>query len=90
MKKIALFGLVCVLSSGCGRGWLPLHRGAPCHHGCPAPAVAAPAANCAGCGTSTGYAPYDGEIVGSSVIGSGALLDSGYYQEGIPLQTVPQ
>lgn len=84
MKRILFLGLVCVLSAGCGRGWLPLFRGAPCR-GCAATSLPAPpqnTTNCVGCGTQSGYAPYENEIV----YDSGAIVDD-YYNNGVPPMT---
>lgn len=83
MKRIALLGLLLLLSSGCGRGWLPTLRGAACRGGCLTAAPAPLAANtgCADCANGYGaaYNNYDsGEIIGNTVIG-----DTGYYGSAI-------
>lgn len=72
MKRIALLGLLLLLSSGCGRGWLPTRRGAACNGSCLTSAPIPASAGCNDCvtGYGAGYSGYDsGEIIG----------DSGYY-----------
>lgn len=78
MKKLALLGVLIVMSSGCGRGWLPMFRGAPCNgNNClPAPM----AANCNGCSPATmGYGGYENEFSGGTYYGD----EGGYYDGGI-------
>ena len=77
MRKLVLIGLMLSLSTGCGRGWLPMfNRGAACNgNSCLGAAPALPPANCEGCGVGTaGYGSYEGEIIssygGGEVIGS--------------------
>ncbi|QDV22043.1 hypothetical protein [Aureliella helgolandensis] len=64
MKKIAILGIVCLFSSGCG--WLPLRRGAPCNTNC-ATLPPAPAPGCVGCENSAGYGSYDSGLNGSNI-----------------------
>ena len=80
MKKLAVLGLLVVLSTGCGRGWLPLFRGAPCGDTCGASLPAQPAAGCVGCepGYGTGYSGYEGEVVGNSGYYSGPVIGDSY------------
>jgi hypothetical protein len=79
MKRIALLGVLVLLSSGCGRGWLPT-RGAACNAGCLTSAPAAHAqptpgcSDCAAAGYGASYSGYDsGQILG----------DTGYYENTI-------
>lgn len=72
MKKMTLLVVLIAASTGCGRSWLPLFRGAPCSGVCGAPNLPpAPAAGCQGCEGSygAGYADYNGH----------AAIGSGYY-----------
>ena len=89
MRKIALLGLLVVLGAGCGRGWLPLFRGAPCNSCAHAnPAMPAPAPGCAPCGSRSGYGAYEGDVAGvegyygAGVVGgdyyNGTVVDGGY------------
>ncbi len=83
MKRIALLGLI-VLFAGCGRCWLPIFRGAPCHSGCGLTAPALPASHetgCVGCanGVSAGYGSYDNEVYS----GGDAYYDSAVVNNGI-------
>lgn len=81
MKKIALLGLV-VLLSGCGRCWLPMFRGAPCQGTCGLPAMpASHETGCSGCaeGTTAGYGSYDGGVINEGIVGGEVFNDSGYY-----------
>lgn len=81
MKKLAVFGLLVVLSSGCGRSWLPLFRGAPCGDTCGANTLPAqPAAGCVGCaaGHGAGYSAYEDEVVGGSGYYGSSLVGDGY------------
>ncbi len=100
MKKLVLIGVVCMSTVGCGRGWLPLFRGAPCTSNCAAPALPAalPSAGCNDCGgVSAGYSPYDttvlgGEYMGGQVIGGDYLGESvgGYsYPAGESIPMAP-
>ncbi len=83
MRQIALLGMLIVLSTGCGRSWMPyLFRGAPCQSGCGANAPALPAPlpadkGCTNCGNaaSAGYGVYEEEVVGGDYYGSGVLYD---------------
>lgn len=78
MKKLlGLFALVAL--TGCGQGWL--YRGEPCG-GCPNALPAAPAAACTNCGTTSGYATYDGVIEGEIVGGP-------YYNDMTAIPTTP-
>ncbi len=86
MKKLAVLGLLVVLSSGCGRGWLPLYRGAPCGDTCGANVLPAqPAAGCAGCesGYGTSYSAYEGEVIGSSGYYGSSVIGEGYIAPSI-------
>ena len=70
MKKIALIGLVVLLSSGCCRGWLPIFRGAPCGSNCGLTGAAPtlPVAHGSGCGdcpTGASYGNYETPLAGS-------------------------
>ena len=93
MRKFVLLGLLVALSTGCGRGWLPLFRGAPCYGTCGVPALPAALnteAGCAGCGsTAASYGSYESEVpsgsyyggetvVGDGYTGSGTIIDNGY------------
>ncbi len=81
MKKLAVLGLLVVLSSGCGRGWLPLFRGAPCGDTCGANVLPAqPAGGCVGCesGYGAGYSAYEGETIGSSGYYGSSVVGDGY------------
>lgn len=84
MRKIALLGLFVVLTTGCGRGWLPIFRGAPCQSGCGLPAAGS-LPGCNNCGGATaGYGSYDGsEYYSGDVLGDGTVAGSGYYGDGI-------
>lgn len=79
MKKLlALTALVGTLT-GCGQGWLPLYRGAPCN-GCAPSLPAAPTAACTDCGTTSGYAQYDGFSDGYAA--DGQIVGGPYYSDG--------
>ncbi len=81
MRKIALLGLV-VLASGCGHGWLPLFRGAPCRSSCGTGAPAMPASydsGCTNCGTSAGYSSDIGGVMSSDQYSGEIIGDTGYY-----------
>lgn len=100
MRRLVLLGLVLTLASGCGRGWLPMFRGAKCHSGiCGVGAPALPAtydAGCSNCGHSAGYnsadvsggESYSGISNADSYYGGdvvqGAIVDS-----GLPLGSYP-
>ncbi len=98
MRKLVLLGLVLTLASGCGRGWLPMFRGARCNSGiCGAGATALPAAYDAGCanyGQTAGYEGYDSrEVIGGESYGGVSSADSYYggdvIQGGIVNGSVP-
>jgi hypothetical protein len=92
MKKLAVLGLLIVLSSGCGRGWLPLSRGARCGDTCGANSLPAqPAAGCAGCGSGygAGYSAYDGEVVDGSAYYGSSIVGDGYISPAPSGSTVP-
>ncbi|GIW96881.1 MAG: hypothetical protein KatS3mg111_0214 [Pirellulaceae bacterium] len=80
MKRMVIIGLSLALLTGCGRGWLPLYRGAPCR-GCgllPNPLLRQPA-SCAPCNEAqVGYESYPGEVVGGEYI-EGELPPGDYY-----------
>lgn len=83
MRKLVLLGLVITLASGCGRGWLPMFRGARCNSGiCGVGATALPAAydaGCANCGHAAGYEGYNsGEVIGGESSGGVSSADSYY------------
>ena len=80
MRKVVLFGVVLALASGCGRGWLPLFRGAPCNNnGCCASAIPASyGSGCANCDSSAGYSDYQNEFSGGDNYSGG----SNYYSDG--------
>ncbi|MCC7336972.1 MAG: hypothetical protein IT422_17920 [Pirellulaceae bacterium] len=80
MRKVVLFGVVLALASGCGRGWLPLFRGAPCNNnGCCASAIPASyGSGCANCDSSAGYSDYQNEFSGGDNYSGG----SNYYSGG--------
>jgi len=83
MRKLLLLGLVFTLASGCGRGWLPMFRGAPCQSGvCGVNAPTLPAAydaGCHNCGQSAGYGSYDDGLSMSSGSYGSALGGDIYY-----------
>ena len=100
MKKLAVLGMLVVLTTGCGRGWLPIFRGAPCGTaGCVGAAHTLPPSihgDCSDCGTnSVGYESYPGEVISGvydgAVIGGGIINDSGYYGESVapPMISMP-
>jgi hypothetical protein len=97
MKKLAVIGLLVVLSSGCGRGWLPLTRGAPCGDTCGASLPAQPSAGCVGCesGYGAGYSSYEGETMASSGYYGGSVVGDGYISPApssgaaVPPMTMP-
>ena len=72
MKRIAFVGLLIVMTTGCGRGWLPTYwNGAPCN-GCSLPAPIHTNNGCNSCAdgaVNLGYAPYEGEVIGTGVDG---------------------
>ncbi len=93
MRKLVLLGVGLVLASGCGRGWLPCFRGAPCNSGvCGAPAMPASYdSGCAGCGAASGYGDYDGESTSNDGYSNegyyggtvqGGIIDNGYINQG--------
>lgn len=92
MRKLVLFGVVLALASGCGRGWLPMFRGAPCNgSGCCAPAMPASYGNgCATCGNSAGYGDYQGDNSGGETAG-GEIYggESNYYNGGTVIGDYP-
>ncbi len=104
MRKLVLLGLVCALTSGCGRGWLPMFRGAPCQGtACGLNAPAMPTsydAGCSTCGTAAGYGSYDsgsvvssdsyGGIVNSDSYYDGPIVGQGYSSQGTTLNTPMQ
>ena len=84
MRKLVLIGLLVSMSTGCGRCWLPLFRGAPCRDNCPLPAAPIADAGCNGCNsTVSAYPSYEGEVYGSGVVGgeiiSGGIIGEPYY-----------
>ncbi len=81
MKKLLLLTVSVAVLTGCGQGWLPLYRGAPCN-GCAAPAIPA-SAGCNDCGVSRGYASYDGVIDGQS------YYDGVIYDGSAPMVAAP-
>ncbi|RMF40460.1 MAG: hypothetical protein D6753_11740 [Planctomycetota bacterium] len=84
MKKLVTVGLLIALLAGCGRGWLPLYRGAPCR-GCGLfrrPAMLQPAP-CADCPTAAGYGNYDGSISGGEYL-DGEVITEEYYPSTVP------
>jgi hypothetical protein len=97
MRKIALLGLVLLLSNGCGRGhgWLPFFRGARCNTNCgmPGTAPALPASyetGCTNCTTGAGYGSYEG-FSGDTYYGGGVITND-YYggtSEGMIIQGGP-
>jgi hypothetical protein len=101
MRKLVLIGLLLSLSTGCGRGWLPMfNRGAACGGGsCLGAAPALPQAQCEGCSPyGAGYGSYEGEVInsygGGEVIGSygtpayGSIPSSGAITNP-PMSTLP-
>lgn len=84
MRKLVLLGVVLVLSSGCGRGWLPMFRGAPCNGNSCAPAMPASYdSGCTNCPTAAGYGQYSGEY------SSGETLGGNYYGGNIVSEDYP-
>ncbi len=87
MRKLVLLGLVFTLASGCGRGWLPIFRGAPCNTGsCGIAAPALPAsydAGCTDCGYTTGYDSYDTGVVSGGDSYGGVVNGDTYYGSGV-------
>lgn len=105
MRKLLLLGLVFALASGCGRGWLPMFRGAPCNTGvCGVAAPTLPTAygaGCNNCGQAAGYGSYNDGLSTSDGFGS-ALSGDIYYggdviqgaitnggTSGTPMQALP-
>ena len=83
MRKCLLLGVILALSSGCGRGWLPMFRGAPCNNN-----VCAPASydrGCTNCPTAAGYGEYSGEYSGVETLG-GNYYNGGIVSEDYPIQ----
>lgn len=103
MRKLVLLGLVLTLASGCGRGWLPMFRGARCHSGiCGVGASALPTAydaGCNNCGHAAGYEGYDsgeaisgesyGGISGADSYYGGDVINGGVVEGGIVNGSVP-
>ncbi len=81
MRKIAVLGLLVVLCSGCGRGWLP-GRGGRCGPACgqqlPPPPTSEPCSTCGPATASASYGAYDETIVDSGYYG-GEVLSNEYY-----------
>lgn len=103
MRKLVLLGLVFALASGCGRGWLPMFRGAPCRgNACGLTAPALPAAydaGCNNCGQSAGFGDYQGSgdsfgLSSDNYYDGGVIVGGGYPSPGatVPpsMQTLPQ
>lgn len=97
MSKFVWIGLLCVLASGCGRGWLPIFRGAPCNR--PACGLTAPAgydSGCVGCGQAAGFGGYElgGESLGDGYYDGGVIVGGSYPSaEGLaspPMAPLPQ
>ncbi len=79
MKKLVTVGLLIAFVAGCGRGWLPLYRGAPCR-GCGLfrrPALVQPGP-CADCGTAAGYGDYEGAVSGGEYYDGGTITQEYY------------
>ncbi len=91
MRKLVLFGVILALTSGCGRGWLPIFRGAPCNSGgCCAPAIPASyGSGCSTCGNSAGYSDYQGGVSGSEIYSDDSLSGSNYYDGGTVIGDYP-
>ncbi|GAB5402380.1 MAG: hypothetical protein Aurels2KO_06110 [Aureliella sp.] len=87
MKKLFALAALTATFTGCGQGWLPLYRGAPCN-GCAPSLPAAPTAACNDCGTTSGYAQYDGYNVGDI---DGTIVGGPYYGPETPaMQDITQ
>lgn len=97
MKKLALLGIVLLLSTGCRSGFLSKCRqGAPCRSGCGAPPAAAPDCNsCCPPSYRSGYGGYEGPMAGEYY--GGDVIGGDYYDgqivpgstqmlEGVPVE----